>query len=167
MSLVSILRTMALYCNLSCWLVSNIRRIYIEMVGWLSLIVIPTCMHHKADHGNAGVKLEEEVFGCRHHRWTPALLRDVESDTNDQNSAKWYHCTGIVIAARAVYRAGRAMAVMLHSPTPAQYVVVPTESRADPWPKKMTGGSGATFPRLASRCWMDRRDNLKKFQHWQ
>jgi hypothetical protein len=39
---------------------------------------------------------------------------------------------GIVIAARAVYRAGKAMAVSLHSPKPAQYVVVPTESRADP-----------------------------------
>jgi hypothetical protein len=30
---------------------------------------------------------------------------------------------GIVTAARAVYRAGKAMAVFLHSPKPAQYVV--------------------------------------------
>jgi hypothetical protein len=43
-----------------------------------------------------------------------------------------YHGTGIVIAARAVYRAGKAMAVFSHSPKPAQYAVVPTESRADP-----------------------------------
>jgi hypothetical protein len=73
----------------------------------------------------------------------------------------FYDRMGIVIAARAVYRAGKAMAVSLHSPKPAQYVVVITESRPDPWPKKMTGGSRATFPRLASRFWMDRRE------HWQ
>jgi hypothetical protein len=72
---------------------------------------------------------------------------------------------GIVIAATAVYHPGKAVEVFLHSPKPAQYVVVPTDSRADPWPKKMTGG--ATFPRLASRFWMDRRGNLKKFEHWQ
>jgi hypothetical protein len=58
---------------------------------------------------------------------------------------------GIVIAARAVYRACKAKAVFLHSPKPAQYIVLPTEWRADAWPKKMTGGIGATFPRLASR----------------
>jgi hypothetical protein len=30
---------------------------------------------------------------------------------------------GIVTGARAVYRAGKAIAVLLHSPTQAQYVV--------------------------------------------
>jgi hypothetical protein len=40
---------------------------------------------------------------------------------------------GIVIAAsRAMYRAGKAMAVLLHTLKPAQYLVVPTEPRADP-----------------------------------
>jgi hypothetical protein len=39
---------------------------------------------------------------------------------------------GIVIAATAVYHPGKAVEVFLHSPKPAQYVVVPTDSRADP-----------------------------------
>jgi hypothetical protein len=36
---------------------------------------------------------------------------------------KKYERMGIVIAARAVYHASKAMVVFLHSPKPAQYVV--------------------------------------------
>jgi hypothetical protein len=43
-----------------------------------------------------------------------------------------YHRMGIVTAARAVYRAGKALAVFLDTVKPAHYLVVPTEPRGDP-----------------------------------